>query len=267
MIEFLLLIETVIISTIMYLYLIHKTKINKKFLFIDNIIVITFSFALTFILYLSTKFNYSVLYFLIAGLLVITDGFALTMIRFWRTPNRKLKAKENELISPADGNIIYIKRIEKGETPISIKNGLSITLNELTKTTLLNSPCWLIGINMTPFDVHKNCSPIEGEVILNEHFDGKFLSLKNTDALTQNERQTIVIKNNVSKIGIVQTASRLVRRIDSYVKKGDIIKKGEWYGMIRFGSQVDLIIPIDYTVNVNLKQQVYAVKTIIAFKN
>jgi phosphatidylserine decarboxylase len=191
-------------------------------------------------------------------------AFAYTMIRFWRTPVRKVTAKENEIISPADGNIIYIKKIEAGDVPVSVKNGKSFRLNELTKTDLLNTPCWLIGINMTPFDVHKNCSPIDGNIALTAHFEGKFLSLKEADALVENERNTYVIENNRLKIGVVQIASRLVKRIDVYVKQGQTVKRGDWIGMIRFGSQVDVILPIAYEPCISLGQQVYAATSVIA---
>ena len=120
---------------------------------------------------------------------------------------------------------------------------------------------------MTPFDVHKNCSPIAGKIILNKHIPGKFLSLKEPKAIIENERNTLVIKNDHITIGIVQTASKLVRRIDSYVKQGDEIKRGEWFGMIRFGSQVDLIIPATCKVNVEIGQQIYAKSSIIASLN
>lgn len=262
-----LILLSVIMSTIMYLYLIYKTKISSKFLLIDNIIVIAFSLLLIALSYYILNIKNIFLSIVILGMLIVSLGFGLTMIRFWRTPKRKVRAKDNELISPADGNIIYIKKIEKHEIPISIKKGVEVKLEELTKTEIITGPCWLIGINMTPFDVHKNCSPISGEVIFNEHFNGKFLSLKDPNAITQNERQTIIVKNDSLMVGMVQTASRLVKRIDSYVKVGDHINKGDWYGMIRFGSQVDLIIPDDYNVNVNLKEQVYAAKTIIAKKD
>jgi phosphatidylserine decarboxylase len=202
--------------------------------------------------------------FLIIPFLVLGIAFTLTMIRFWRTPRRKISANENHIVSPADGNILYIKRIEKGEVPVAIKKGLEARLDEIAGTDILNFPGWLIGINMTPFDVHKNCAPIEGEIVLNKHINGQFLSLKHPSALISNERNTLVIKNDRFIVGVVQTASRLVRRIDSYVKEGDMIKKGEWFGMIRFGSQVDVILPAEISVNIKVGDQVYAGKTILA---
>ena len=189
------------------------------------------------------------------------------MIRFWRTPKRKVKAKKNEIVSPADGNVLYIKKVESGETPISIKKGLKANLKEITTTDIGKSSSWLIGINMTPFDVHKNCTPIAGEVKLIKHIHGKFLSLKEPRALVENERVTIVLETKENEqIGIVQTASRLVRRIDTYVKEGDNLKQGAWYGMIRFGSQVDLIIPACYDIKVEVGHQIFAKSTIIAAK-
>jgi phosphatidylserine decarboxylase len=117
---------------------------------------------------------------------------------------------------------------------------------------------------MTPFDVHKNAAPVSGQIILSKHFNGKFMSLKSTLSESENERHTIVIRRNNIYVGVVQIASRLVRRIDTYIKKGDYIERGDWYGMIRFGSQVDIIFPDNFNPVIHLMQQVYAGKTIIA---
>jgi phosphatidylserine decarboxylase len=201
---------------------------------------------------------------LIACSMIPVFAMTLTMIRFWRTPSRKCNANESDIISPADGKIIYIKKLTESEEPISVKNGKVSMLTELTKTDLLRSPCWLIGINMTPFDVHKNSAPVSGEIILSKHFYGKFHSLKSIFSESENERHTIVIKRNNFYIGITQIASRLVRRIDTYIKEGDYIERGNWYGMIRFGSQVDIIFPDNFKPDISLLQQVYAGKTIIA---
>lgn len=264
MTQILLFLESLLISTALYAYLHKKTRISLKYLYMDNLGVALPVALVSMFLY---QRQYVSIYFILFLLIpVITPGiaFTYTMIRFWRTPVRRITAKENEIISPADGNIIYIKKVEAGETPISIKNGRSFKLTELTKTDLINTPCWLIGINMTPFDVHKNCSPIDGRILMTEHFHGKFLSLKESDALTDNERNTYVIDNDKFRIGVIQIASRLVRRIDTYVKTGQLVKRGDWIGMIRFGSQVDVLIPIEFEPAVILGQQVYAATSVIA---
>lgn len=262
---FIILAIAILVSTIWYLYLHKKTRISKSFVYKDNIFVILIT---TFTLG-SGSFIFTEIYQIILAVLtpffVLGYSFLFTMYRFWRTPNRKITAQENELVSPADGNVIYIKEIPAGEVPVSIKNGLTAEINEIAQTSLLNQGGWLVGINMTPFDVHKNCAPVSGEVVLNKHIKGEFLSLKEPKAIVRNERNTLVIKNeNDELFGIVQTASKLVRRIDSYVKEGQRINKGEWFGMIRFGSQVDLILPKKYNIKVVVGQQIYAIETIIA---
>lgn len=172
---------------------------------------------------------------------------------------------DNQIISSADGRVIYIKKIASGEVPVSVKNGRKATLTEITKTGILDYPCWLIGIEMTPFDVHRNGAPVDGKIILNHHIDGEFRSLKDSEALAHNERNTMVFQmENGMKVGIVQTASRMVRRIVTYVQEGEGVKKGDWVGMIKFGSQVDMIIPASSKVCVELGQQVYVQETVIA---
>lgn len=267
-----LLLLNVIISTCLYLYLHKKTRISLKFLFIDNLLVGAISGLVTNYFF-TILYDYINQFYVVAilgifsVLLVPLLGFAFTMIRFWRTPIRSVRARSDELVSPADGNVIYIKKVESGQIPITIKNGLSTKISEISQTDILDQSSWLIGINMTPFDVHKNCAIVSGKIILNKHVSGKFLSLKNPEALIQNERNTLVIKSIDNELyGIIQTASRLVRRIDSYVKEGQSIKQGDWFGMIRFGSQVDIIIPINYKVNIKVGEQVYAKETIIASK-
>ena len=260
---FILLIEALIISTLLFLYLNYKAKVELKYLFIDNIIVALVAAATTNLFnnsYLDNLFYAIVLNMVMVPVMLIL----ITLIRFYRVPFRKTNAKADDIISPADGNIIYIKRVEAGDVPITIKNGEISKLEELTNTDILNTPCWLIGINMTPFDVHKNAAPISGKIVLNKHFDGKYLSLKEAKAEIENERNTLVIDNGKFKVGIVQIASKKVRRIVTYYKEGEDIKRGEWFGIIKFGSQVDVIIPVNYQVNINLKDQVYAGKTIIA---
>lgn len=255
-------------STFMYFYLHRKTRMNLRFLYIDNLIVTAVSFLFSFIAYTYifsslNSFQRCSFSLIIGSILIIVFVYSLTMIRFWRTPIRKVTALEREIVSPADGNIIYIKRIEADTCPVSIKNGQLNKLSELTKTTLLKTPCWLIGINMTLWDVHKNCAPVNGKVILVTHTKGVFLSLKKFESLTQNERNTFVIENKEIRLGVVQIASKGVRRIDSYIKSGADVSRGEWMGMIRFGSQVDVILPDTVEIKIVLGQQVYAAKTVI----
>lgn len=252
----------VVESCVMYVYLHRKTHISLAYLYKDNLIVIAIVCALVYCLASATAWW---IFPLVAGL-VPGVGLLLTMVRFFRFPLRKPVKDDNAIISPADGNIIYIKRIENGDIPMSTKEGVTATLSEFTNVEL-NYPCWIIGINMTPFDVHRNATPIAGKLIMNKHFEGKFLSLKDPNAIAQNERNTIVIDNGHHLVGVVQTASKLVKRIVTYQQVGEYVDQCDWFGMIKFGSQVDVIIPCDYEITVELKQQVYTRKTILARLN
>lgn len=254
-------------STVLYLYLIRKTRIRKIFLATDNLGVALITALAVYFIFRSGLPGSFFLMATATVVLVTLLAFLLTMARFWRTPVRKAVAGDNMVVSPADGRIIYINRVEKGEIPVARKGAISSVLGELAKTPLLDDAGWHIGINMTPFDVHRNCAPVSGRVVLNKHTDGKFLSLKDGLAITDNERNTYVIETGNDRFGVVQIASRLVRRIDSFVNEGTMVEKGQWIGMIRFGSQVDLILPRSYRILAVVGEQVFAVTTVIAERN
>ncbi len=102
---------------------------------------------------------------------------------------------------------------------------------------------FLVGIAMNYLDVHVNRSPIAGRIRLLRHIKGLLLSLKQREAVLENERVLTVIDNGQFQIGVVQIALRLVRKIVPYVREGAQLQRGERMGMIRFGSQVDVILP------------------------
>ena len=108
-------------------------------------------------------------------------------------------------------------------------------------------------------DVHINRSPLSGKVTLLNHRPGKFLSLSHKDAVNLNERQTIVIENKNITIGLVQIASRLVRRIESYIEESEEISIGQKIGMIKFGSQVDVFLPVNKVPKIPLNEGDYVI--------
>lgn len=232
---------------------------NLKLLWIDNLISAISSFYISFLMFKTSWYA-----FIAVPVLLLPVAYIGIQIRFWRTPKRKVTANKNQIISPADGNIIYINHISSDEQFISVKQGRISNVNEIIQTDLIKTPCWQIGINMTPFDVHKNCSPIDGKILLSKHISGKFHSLKDVLSMTENERHSYVIGNSDINVGVIQIASRRVRRIDSYVNMDQFVIKGQWIGMIRFGSQVDVFLPDTVKIKIALKEQVYACKTIIA---
>lgn len=199
-------------------------------------------------------------------ILIALLSISLLLWRFFRDPERVPLDDKNAILSPADGEIIYVKKIEKGQIPLSDKKGRIISLNEFIQSDVLPQGGYLIGIAMNYLNVHVNRAPISGRVSLLKHINGLFLSLKNKEAVVQNERVLIVLDNECFKLGIVQIASRMVRKIVPYIRQDQVIQKGSRIGMIRFGSQVDLILPNlpSLHIKVELSDKVKAGLSIIA---
>ncbi len=197
---------------------------------------------------------------------IAVTSISLLLWRFYRDPERVSPEDQNTILSPADGRILYVKKIEDGEIPFSEKNGRKFSLNDFVQSNVLPSGGYLLGIAMNYLDVHVNRAPIDGKISLLKHIKGLFISLKKKEAIIQNERVLIVIENDHFKIGIVQIASRLVRKITPYLKEGTEVNKGERIGAIRFGSQVDVILPdlSSLNIKVNPGEKVKAGLSIVA---
>ena len=176
--------------------------------------------------------------FLIGGI-----SASLLLWRFFRDLERIPPEDKNAILSPADGKVIYVKRIEEGAVPYSEKKGKIFSLIDFVQSNALPSEGYLIGISMNFLNVHVDRAPMDGKISMVQHIRGRFLSLKRKEAVTQNERALTVIDNGHFKVGVIQIASRLVRKIILYLQEGHAVQKGERIGMIRFGSQVDLILP------------------------
>jgi len=116
-------------------------------------------------------------------------------------------------------------------------------LKDFVQADVFPTGGYLVGISMNFLDVHVNRAPIDGKVSLIRHIQGGFTSLKKKEVVIQNERALTVIDNGHFKVGVVQIASRLVRKIVLFLREDHEIHRGERIGMIRFGSQVDLILP------------------------
>ncbi|MGA1869149.1 MAG: phosphatidylserine decarboxylase [bacterium] len=195
---------------------------------------------------------------LLAGLAILS--------RFYRDPERVPPNERRVILSPADGKLLYVKKIEAGKVPYSQKKGKRFKLHDLTKSDILNEGSYLIGIGMNFLNVHVNRSPISGKINILKHIKGNFFSLKKEESLLQNERVLMVIKNDEFAVGIVQIASRLVRRITSYLREGESVKIGQRVGMIKFGSQVDVVLPNmeGLEISVNVGEELKAGVSIIA---
>lgn len=184
---------------------------------------------------------------------------------FYRDPERTPPTDSRAVVSPADGKVIYIRRLQPGTVLQAEKNGARMRLDELASTRLARGELWQIGISMAFSDVHVNRAPIAGTVSLVHRRPGRFLSLRREGAVDANERQTLVIENGNAQAAVVQVASRLVRRIVAYVAQGDLVQRGQRIGIIKFGSQVDLFVPADRVgaVEVAPGQRLLAGQTVI----
>ena len=204
--------------------------------------------------------------FLVAAIIIILLFILWRFFLFLRNPSRNCNAPENAIISPADGYVLYIRHItdSKDSEIFSLKNNVKIFLADLMflreSDTDLRSG-WLIGIAMTPIDVHYNRAPIEGYIEKTCHEFPKELrkNFKMFEAfqnllfekekpykaypyLVFNERASFVISNSSLKIYVTQIADSYVKRIVTYKDK-EYVKRGEVFGLIRMGSQVDMFIP------------------------
>lgn len=254
-------------STSIFVFFVVKGGFNKKYLYSDNILLGVGTALLSVALYFLLDITFWILMPFITGVIVLILFYLLYRYRFYRNPKRTIPGNANDIVSGADGRVIYIRKIDQDEVPVSVKKLTISKLEEITKTDILKTPCYLIGIAMTLFDVHMNRAPIDGEVRLVKHTPGSgpTLGLNTPISTVQNERNTMVIERHDSVMaGIVQIAAKRVDRCIITVKEGDTVQRGQIIGKIRWGSQLDMIIPQNSEIMVREGEQVFAGKTIIA---
>jgi phosphatidylserine decarboxylase len=174
-----------------------------------------------------------------AVLLVLT----LFVLFFFRDPERTIPEGKNLVVSPADGKVIVIK--------------------DVYEPTLLKQEARQISIFLSVFNVHVNRSPVEGSVEVVKYHPGKFLAAWDDKASLDNEQTAMVIAAGKNKVLVKQIAGLIARRIVCYAKAGDAIRTGERYGLIRFGSRVDLFLPKDAEVRVKVGDRVKGARDII----
>ena len=211
---------------------------NKSFL----IILLASVLSILISLLLSTLLGNIVL---LIVFIILQAGFYIgsLLFLFFRDPVRTPPTGDDIIVSPADGTIIYIKEVKSGEILESKKKDKIVIHTDFNDSKLAGKDLLQIGISLLFTDVHINRSPIAGSVTKLKHRAGKFLSLRNEDAVDVNEKQTIIFENQKVEVGLVQIASRLVRRIEPYIKEGEKVQLGTKIGIIKFGSQVDIFIP------------------------
>jgi phosphatidylserine decarboxylase len=185
---------------------------------------------------------------------------------FFRDPDRPAPDSDDVIVSPADGQIIYVRDVRPGEVAVARKKGRAYPINELSGTRLAARGAVAIGISMSLSDVHVNRAPIAGRVTLVKPVPGVFGSLRDPQMMFSNERATSIIDAEGLQVALVQIASRLVRRIVTFVSEGDAVRLGQRVGAIRFGSQVDLLVPAAPGIKlvVQAGDRVVAGRTVVA---
>ncbi len=172
-------------------------------------------------------------------------GLYLFVLLFFRKPKRSIEINEKLIYAPADGNIVAIEEVGENE--------------------FFNEKKIQVSVFMTIFDVHMNVFPFSGEIKYMKYHPGKNLIAFLPKSSQFNEMSSVVIENEKGDGVLVrQIAGALARRIVTYPKPGDIVKQGDELGFIKFGSRVDLFLPIGTKINVDIGQRVKGKKSVIA---
>jgi len=204
---------------------------------------------------------------ILGGIISLVVGAAVFILFFDRDPERPIPLEPRVIVSPADGVIVYVRRIDGNAIPWSEKGGKRINLVELTKFDYGISDGAILGIYMSPFVVHVNRSPIAGQVTHILRSPGKTMRMRNPVFEFENRRTTIALRHASGfQTIVIQIGVFAIARIDTFVSEGAKVKLGERIGRVRMGSQVDLIIPQMPDLDILVKEgdRVFAGSSIIA---
>jgi phosphatidylserine decarboxylase len=179
------------------------------------------------------------------SVLVIFVALYLTILQFFRSPKFIINKDENQVLAPADGKVVVIE--------------------DTVETEYFKEKRKQISIFMSPVNVHVNRSPVSGVVKFCKYHAGKYLVAWHPKSSTENERTTIVVENeNGIEVLFRQIAGAMARRIKWYVNEGDSVEQGGEFGFIKFGSRVDVFLPVDAEVKVNIGDKTKGGRTVLA---
>jgi len=168
----------------------------------------------------------------------------LFVISFFRSPKRNFTVAHHQVICPADGKVVVIE--------------------EITDVEYFHDKRIQVSIFMSPANVHLNRIPMTGEVQYSQYHKGKYLVAWHPKSSTENERHSVVIKSDSAEILVKQIAGAVAKRIINYLKVGQVVMQGTEMGFIKFGSRVDILLPIGTELNVKLNQNVKGGVTVLA---
>lgn len=171
--------------------------------------------------------------------------FLILILQFFRNPKRFSKVNDKHALSAVDGKVVVIEEVFEKE--------------------VFNEKRIQVSVFMSPINVHVTRYPIAGKVVFSKYHPGKYLVAWHPKASEENERTTVVVENNAfGKILYRQIAGALAKRIVNYAKIGDTVQQGDDSGFIKFGSRVDIFLPLNAEIKVKLNQKVRGGKSIIA---
>lgn len=180
--------------------------------------------------------------------LIVSGILFLLVLQFFRNPIFKITQNEKVVLAPADGKVVVIEETEE--------------------TEYLKGRRKQISIFMSPVNVHVNRMPVEGSISYFKYHPGKYLVAWHPKSSTENERTTVVAKmKNGTEVLFRQIAGAVARRIKCYVSEGDTLQQGEEFGFIKFGSRVDVFLPLDAKINIKVGDITKGGRTILAELN
>ncbi len=177
--------------------------------------------------------------------IAVSVVFYLLILQFFRSPVFSIPQNEKHILAPADGKVVVIEETDEPE--------------------YLNRRCIQVSIFMSPVNVHVNRMPAAGQISYSKYHPGKYLVAWHPKSSTENERTSIAVKmGSGTEILFRQIAGALARRIKWYIKEGDVMAQGQEFGFIKFGSRVDVFVPLNAKIKVNVNDVTRGGRTVIA---
>jgi phosphatidylserine decarboxylase len=190
--------------------------------------------------FINWLFNSEILFYTLLVAALVFNGLILN---FFRTPKVNIPVGESNILSPCNGKVVVIE--------------------EVLESKYFKEKRIQISVFMSPLDVHVNRSPIRGKIIKSEYYPGKFLVAWHPKSSEENEQTFFVVENPKFSVAFKQIAGALARRICWYVNEGDSMQEGQEFGFIRFGSRMDILVPVNTEIKVQLGQKVTGGETIL----
>lgn len=181
------------------------------------------------------------------AIMIVLLVFLVLILQFFRNPKRFVHINDDTVVSPVDGKVVVIEEVFEKE--------------------YFQDKCLQVSVFMSPINVHVTRYPVGGKILYSKYHPGKYLVAWHPKASEENERTTVVVENHgFGKVLYRQIAGALAKRIVNYAKEGEQVSQGSDSGFIKFGSRVDLFLPLDSKIKVALNDKVRGGESIIAEK-